>query len=139
MAGMDGGGLEILHQRCAHQTSETRRAAPSGIQSARGRFFILYTRTAHVLSITGRADCALESLACTRSKSAPSIQTGQVATSRCDVRMPQRGVPTRSQFPICAIPAQHLFNVRDVVGKQVVEENPLFPVHSPFVRYDVSV
>src|SRR5882724_789468 len=45
----------------------------------------------------------------------------------------------RLQFPVCAIPAENLLDLRDVFRKQVVEENPLLPVHRAFVRHDISI
>src|SRR4029077_4174670 len=46
---------------------------------------------------------------------------------------------SRLQFPIRAIPPEHLLNLCDVFCKMIVEENALFPVHGPFVRHNVSV
>src|SRR5262249_17020404 len=49
------------------------------------------------------------------------------------------GEPPRPQFPILAIPAQQLFDLIDVIGEKIVEENPFFPVHRAFVRHYISI
>src|SRR5437773_2962462 len=44
-----------------------------------------------------------------------------------------------SEFPIRAIPPEHLLNRCDVFCKMIVEENTLLPVHRAFVWHNISL
>ena len=45
----------------------------------------------------------------------------------------------RLQFPIRAIPAEHLLDVCDVFREQIVEEDSLLPVHCALVGHNISI
>src|SRR6266481_7220481 len=47
--------------------------------------------------------------------------------------------PQNLQFPLRAIPAEHLLKLRDVFRKKVVEENPLLPIHHALIWHNISV
>src|SRR5438552_13462967 len=46
---------------------------------------------------------------------------------------------TSSQFPIGAVPAEDLLDLRDVIREKAVEENPLLPIHHTLIWHNVSV
>src|ERR1700730_8232439 len=68
-------------------------------------------------------------------------QVGAIDLNRPPRPCNRRGRPTNrlSQLPVRAIPAEHLLNVCDVFGKQIVEENSLLPIHRALVWHNISV
>src|SRR5207245_582406 len=43
------------------------------------------------------------------------------------------------QFPIRAIPAEHLLELRDVIREDIVEENSLLPIHRALIWHNIPV
>src|SRR5262249_28722145 len=66
-----------------------------------------------------------------------SNRSGRDIALRCPDAAARR--PYHSQFPVCAVPAQHLLHLCDVFREKIAEENLLLPIHRPLVWNHVSV